>query len=149
MAISLVILGWYYNKYVSYDLHVPPDAMYEWIPFSFHCIYITGFSIGLGPIPWIMIGELFPEKSRGTATSLVATFKFACSFVVMFTYKFIENSWKIHVVFWIYSAFAVTAFLCTIFVFPKTRKYKPENIEDIKKNPTRKINARANFNIFL
>jgi len=37
------------------------------------CIFITfGYACGLGPVPFILFGELFPSSVRGSATSITA-----------------------------------------------------------------------------
>ena len=37
------------------------------------CILITfGYACGLGPVPFILFGELFPNSVRGAATSVTA-----------------------------------------------------------------------------
>lgn len=35
------------------------------IPLISLCIFIISFSMGFGPIPWIMIGEIFPSHLKG------------------------------------------------------------------------------------
>ena len=43
--------------------------------------YIAFFSLGLGPVPWLMMGEVFPGKIRSSASSLAAGFNWTCSFI--------------------------------------------------------------------
>ncbi len=43
--------------------------------------YIAFFSVGLGPVPWLMMGEVFPGKIRSSASSLAAGFNWTCSFI--------------------------------------------------------------------
>jgi len=37
------------------------------------CFFMASFSIGFGPVTWILIGEIFPLRIRGRAAGL-ATF---------------------------------------------------------------------------
>ena len=36
-----------------------------WIPLIALVVYVVSFSIGFGPIPWLMMGEIFPSRIRG------------------------------------------------------------------------------------
>ena len=46
--------------------------MFSFIP-VLSCIFITfGYACGLGPVPFILFGELFPSSVRGSATSITA-----------------------------------------------------------------------------
>jgi hypothetical protein len=36
-------------------------------------VYIAGFALGLGPIFWLLISEIYPCKIRGKATGLTTT----------------------------------------------------------------------------
>lgn len=44
-----------------------------WLPISSLCIFIIAFSLGFGPVPWLMMGELFSSDVRGLAGSLTGT----------------------------------------------------------------------------
>ena len=35
-----------------------------WLVVSFFMLYIAFFSLGLGPLPWLLISEIFPEEIR-------------------------------------------------------------------------------------
>eukprot|EP00438_Fugacium_kawagutii_P013124 Skav209595 [mRNA] locus=scaffold1607:238500:252171:- [translate_table: standard] len=49
--------------------------------------YIAFFSLGLGPVPWLMMGEVFPGKIRSSASSLAAGLNWTCSFVTTETVR--------------------------------------------------------------
>merc|ERR1719397_2409279 len=51
---------------------LPSSNIVSLIP-VFSCIFITfGYACGLGPVPFILFGELFPSSVRGNATSITA-----------------------------------------------------------------------------
>ena len=57
-----------------------------WIPLLALVVYVVSFSVGFGPIPWLMMGEVFPAKIRGVAASLATGFNWTCTFVVTKTF---------------------------------------------------------------
>lgn len=60
MAITMTSLGiyFYFNEYVK---SINIDYL-GWIPLVSMILYTIGFSIGFGPIPWLMMGEILPGK---------------------------------------------------------------------------------------
>ena len=49
-------------------------------------VYVVSFSTGFGPIPWLMMGEIFPSRIRGAAASMATAFNWACTFLVTKTF---------------------------------------------------------------
>jgi hypothetical protein len=45
-------------------------------------VYIIGFSLGWGPIPLLVMSELFPAKARGAASGLATLVNWFCAFLV-------------------------------------------------------------------
>ena len=54
-------------------------------------MYIISFSIGCGPIPWLMMAEIFPDDVRGKACLIAAAVNWGCSFVVTCTVKVLKG----------------------------------------------------------
>lgn len=83
MIITLFVLGgFFYCK-----AHGPDVSHLGWLPLSCFVIYILGFSLGFGPIPWLMMGEILPAKIRGSAASVATAFNWTCTFVVTKTFQ--------------------------------------------------------------
>jgi facilitated trehalose transporter len=60
MISTLFILGsFFYFKNSGSDI-----SSYGWVPLASFVVYIFGFSIGFGPIPWLMLGEILPGKLK-------------------------------------------------------------------------------------
>jgi len=83
MILTLFVLGgFFYCK-----AHGPDVSHLGWLPLSCFVIYILGFSLGFGPIPWLMMGEILPAKIRGSAASVATAFNWSCTFVVTKTFQ--------------------------------------------------------------
>merc|ERR1719391_1241603 len=68
MGISLAVLGWYfyiaeYNKDLAAKIDILPVASLS--------IFVAFFSIGFGPIPWLMMSELFSPDIKSMASSII------------------------------------------------------------------------------
>jgi SP family facilitated glucose transporter-like MFS transporter 3 len=44
--------------------------------------FVWFFEIGMGPIPWLIVAEMFPAKPRATAMSIATMVNWICSFIV-------------------------------------------------------------------
>jgi MFS family permease len=49
-------------------------------------IYTCSFAIGLGPVFWLMISEIYPQRVRGTAMSVASLANWAANFVVTISF---------------------------------------------------------------
>jgi len=57
---TFFIGGFFYAKSFKYDV-----SSIGFVPLMSLCIFIVVFSIGFGPIPWMMMGEIFPIQIKG------------------------------------------------------------------------------------
>lgn len=60
MAISHAGLGVFYLIKTQY-----PELMstwHNWLPLSCITVYISAFSIGYGPLPWVIMGEIYSPE---------------------------------------------------------------------------------------
>ncbi|OHT02165.1 major facilitator superfamily transporter [Tritrichomonas foetus] len=51
--------------------------------------YFLFFGIGLGPIPWFIIPEIFPASVASAAVSIGTMFNWICAFTVIMTFKYL------------------------------------------------------------
>ncbi|CAH2102608.1 unnamed protein product [Euphydryas editha] len=125
MIITLVILGSY-----LYVLEAGTDVSnYGWLPLACLVIYVLGFSIGFGPIPWLMLGEILPAKIRGTAASLATAFNWTCTFVVTKSFHNIIAAIKMYGTVWLFAVLCLMGLIFVIFFVPETRGKSLEEIE--------------------
>ncbi|XP_045161537.2 solute carrier family 2, facilitated glucose transporter member 5-like isoform X2 [Mercenaria mercenaria] len=53
--------------------------------------YVIGFAVGLGPIPFIVVSEIFRQEPRAAAMSFSLAFNWICNFILMLTFRFIQK----------------------------------------------------------
>jgi len=111
------------------------------------CILITfGYGCGLGPVPFILFGELFPESVRGSASSITA---FLRSITVFLSIKVFPNllDW-----FGIGGSFISCAIVCSAalvlsyWTVPETKGMDTSDLENIyRKKPSRGLEAQESI----
>lgn len=99
MCICLTTLGIYFNlKSSGRDV-----SSFGWIPLLSVVFFIISFSLGYGPIPWMMMGELLAPEVKGVASSLVVLFNWISVFIVTKTFPVLNKSLGSDFTFWIFA----------------------------------------------
>lgn len=87
----------------------------------FMVLYIASFAVGLGPVFWVLIGEIFPSSARAAGSSASTAVNWASNFVVSLVFLPLANVLGQGETFWI---FAVVVAFTLWFVgryLPETR----------------------------
>jgi sugar porter (SP) family MFS transporter len=92
-------------------------------------LYIAGFAIGLGPIFWLMISEIYPLAIRPAAMSLATVTNWTFNFAVSFTFLSLVSALGKPGAFWLYAGFGILAILFFWKFVPETKDRSLEEIE--------------------
>merc|ERR1712218_666276 len=87
MVISISLLGLYFFINENLD-NKTVAAKISWLPVTSLSVFVSVFSIGFGPIPWLMMSELFSPEVKSVASSISTTFNWTLAFLVT---KFFSN----------------------------------------------------------
>mgnify|MGYP000821456465 CR=1 FL=1 len=119
LAVIYAILG------TCYWMHITGFFMIILVVAAIACYAMT-----LGPVTWVLIAEIFPNKVRAIA---VATCTFALwvgSFTLTYTFPLLNSSLGSFGTFWIYSAVCVAGFVIFAVKLPETKGKSLEQLED-------------------
>lgn len=92
-------------------------------------IYVSSFAVGLGPIFWLMISEIYPLKVRGAAMSIVTVTNWVLNLVVAVTFLSLVGVMGRGGTFWLYGGIAVAALVFFYRMVPETKGKTLEQIE--------------------
>lgn len=91
--------------------------------------FVACFGTSLGPIPWVLISEIFPTKNRGIAMSLsIMILWIGVWLISQFTPALLEKMGASYT-FWLFAFNAVLLLLFTLKVIPETKGKTLEEIE--------------------
>lgn len=91
---------------------------------------IACYAMTLGPVTWVLLAEIFPNRVRAVA---VATSTFALwvgSSTLTYTFPLLNVGLGSYGTFWIYSAVCLAGFLFVTFMLPETKGKSLEELED-------------------
>jgi hypothetical protein len=98
---------------------------------GFVIVFIVGFSIGYCSIPFLLVGELIPEKLRSFLSSIAGSLNLGMMFVVIKTYHDFKNSMGEDATFWLYSSVCLCSCFFVYFLVPQTKGKTLTEIEEI------------------
>ncbi len=92
-------------------------------------VYIIGFAIGLGPVFWLMISEIYPLQFRSQAMAVATICNWGVNFIVSFFFLQETKAIGRGPTFWIYAAVGIVAIAFFWFKVPETKNRPLEDIE--------------------
>ncbi|XP_014517935.2 sugar transporter ERD6-like 16 [Vigna radiata var. radiata] len=107
------------------------SLLLEWVPIlavTGVLIYIAAFSIGMGPVPWVIMSEIFPINVKGTAGSLVVLLNWLGAWIVSYTFNFLM-SWSSPGTLFLYAGFSLLTILFVAKLVPETKGKTLEEIQ--------------------
>jgi sugar porter (SP) family MFS transporter len=92
-------------------------------------LYIFSYSVGFGPIVWVLISEIFPLSVRAKALSFCTFISWISNYIVVLTFPHILATIGSPSTFAIYGAITLLAFLFCLRKIPETRGKSLEELE--------------------
>jgi sugar porter (SP) family MFS transporter len=127
MTLSLVAFGaFFYLKKYS-----PQAAMsLEWVPLTALAFFIISFSFGLGPLAWLMMGELLSPKIAAIAGGIASIANWSTAFIVTICFTYLIDALGDYGAYWLFAAFGVVGMAVTAKYVPETRNKSLREIQD-------------------
>ena len=105
--------------------------------------YVAFFAVGLGPVFWLLIAEIFPLAVRGRAMSLATISNWGFNLLVTITFLGLINLCGRAGTFLIYAVLTLCALVFTARLVPETKGRSLEEIEDALEGRTSTVPATA------
>jgi sugar porter (SP) family MFS transporter len=91
--------------------------------------YTAFFAFGMGPVPWVVISEIFPNKIRGRAASVATSVLWSGTLLVTFTFLSLIRALGVSGTFAIYAVLSAFSFIFIWSIVPETRGKTLEEIQ--------------------
>jgi SP family arabinose:H+ symporter-like MFS transporter len=116
-TIALTAVGWSFL-----ETHQGPATLVAIL------VYIAAFAVAMGPIPWVLISEIFPGAIRGRAVAVGVGTIWAACLIVAQTFPLLKATLGPAITFWIYAACSL---LSLVFVIARVPETKGRSLEAI------------------
>lgn len=101
----------------------------------FMLIYVASFAISWGPVTWVLLSEIFPNKIRGRAMALAVAVQWVANYLVSWTFPMMDkNSYLLETfnhgfAYWIYGFMGLLAMIFVWKFVPETKGMTLEEME--------------------
>lgn len=97
------------------------------------------FTLGFAPLSWIIVSEIFPNRTRSKALAIVCFFLYAASFITAYIFPILTDWFSAHFqnssgIYWIFAAICLTCALFAWKMVPETKDLSLEKISDFWKD---------------
>ncbi len=105
-------------------------------------IFIASFAMSMGPVVWVILSEIFPNRVRSIAMSIAVAAQWLANYFVSFTFPLIVESdanklqmhggtWNNSLPYFIFSAFIVIIIVFVWKFIPETKGKTLEEMETL------------------
>lgn len=92
-------------------------------------LYVGAFAVGLGPVFWLLISEIYPLRVRGIAMSIATVANWATNLVIALIFLTLVEALGRPETFWLFALVGVGGWLFVYRLVPETRGRTLEQIE--------------------
>lgn len=99
-------------------------------------VFIASFALSMGPVVWVLLSEMFPNKIRSVAMSVAVAAQWAANYVVSQSFPMVMGSetnnsapWNGSLPYFIFIAFIILIVFVTYKFIPETKGKSLEEIE--------------------
>ena len=97
-------------------------------------LFIVGFSISWGPIPWVMMGELAPMQVRGLLSGIATFTNWSFATIVTGAFSSYQDSVRPYGAWWSFAFCTVLSIPFVIFFLPETKGKDLQEIQEFFDN---------------
>lgn len=101
-------------------------------------LFIASFAMSMGPVVWVLLSEMFPNRIRSAAMSVAVGAQWASNYVVSQFFPVVSESetnmndfWNGSLPYYIFIGFIIMIILFTYKFIPETKNKSLEELEDI------------------
>jgi len=103
-------------------------SKYSWMSLLGMVLYLMAFAPGMGPMPWTLNAEIYPQSGRSLGNSIATTTNWVTNFVVSLTFLSITEAFTTQGAFLFYAGLSVFGFAFMYLFVPETKGVPLEDI---------------------
>lgn len=129
-SICLCVMGVYFcldKSGVNVDL-------ISWMPLVTILFFYIFYSLGLSPLPYAILSEIYPITVKAWATTVASIYGSIVGVLVTKLYQVVADAWGYHTIFFIFCIIETVIATFILYILPETKGKSFKEIQDILKN---------------
>ena len=116
-----------------------------WLPLVSLMVFMVAYSCGMGNVPFIIMGEMFPLRFRTVLGAISSFFNLFCTFVVVRSYPDLQALMGKDGTFGLFTVCTLFSIVFVYFTLPETKGKTLEDIETLflGKNHRDSVNSQC------
>ena len=90
---------------------------------------IACYAMSLGPVTWVLLSEIFPNRIRGVAMSVCTFALWTACCILTYTFPLLNRTLGSSGTFWVYAAICAAGFIFFMSKLPETKGKPLETLE--------------------
>ena len=127
MAITLGMMAWCFSQATGSGAALSLPGSLGMVALVAANAYVVFFGVSWGPVVWVLLGEMFPNRIRATALAVAAAAQWLANFAISYSFPPLA---QIGLTF-AYGLYAGFALLSLLFVLYAVRETKGIELEDM------------------
>ncbi|XP_030068229.1 solute carrier family 2, facilitated glucose transporter member 10 [Microcaecilia unicolor] len=102
----------------------------NWITLLSMMAFVSAFSIGFGPMTWLVLSEIYPAEIRGRAFAFCNSFNWMANIVITLSFLDVIDAIGLS---WTFVLYGVTGAIAVVFIYLCVPETKGQSLEEIDK----------------
>nr|WP_199043323.1 sugar porter family MFS transporter [Dyella sp. ASV24] len=128
MTITLGAMAWCFSQATGSGANLSLPAPWNMVALVAANAYVVFFGLSWGPMVWVLLGEMFPNRIRAIALAVAAAAQWLANFVITSTFPALSEV-GLSFAYGLYAAFAL---ISLVFVLKAVRETKGMELEQMQ-----------------
>ncbi|WP_430392290.1 sugar porter family MFS transporter [Dyella sp. 20L07] len=128
MAITLGLMAWCFSQATGSGASLSLPAPWNIVALVAANAYVVFFGLSWGPMVWVLLGEMFPNRIRAIALAVAASAQWLANFAITSSFPALAEKG----LSFAYGLYALFALISLIFVVMSVRETKGIELEDMQ-----------------
>ena len=132
MAVSLAIMSIAFTQSTGTGDDLTLTGSWGTIALVAANAFVVFFGATWGPLVWVLLGEMFPNRIRAAALGVAAMAQWIANFLITISFPPMLDRFGASIPYLMYAIFAALSFFFTLFKVPETKGVQLEDMESVK-----------------
>ena len=138
MAISLGIMALAFTQSTGSGEDIALASPWGPVALIAANLFVVFFGASWGPVVWVLLGEMFPNRIRAAALGVAAAAQWMANFAITISFPPLLDTFGPAVPYLMYAIFAALSFFFVLVKIPETKGVELEDMANITVNRTRR-----------